>query len=243
MRCPKCGFITFDHLESCVKCGKNIVRESDKLSGTVFKASLPLFLRLDKRESNIDAESLADTIQEEEFETEFSLEGEELGGGDFFEEEASDVNEELLDASDTVVEELDEEEGIDFVLSADEDHKDLKFESKEGEGEGGEVDFNGLDISDLAPPETDSADTASEELSLDQNSTESVEVSSEAVAKPLSSGTGLEDLHTDGLDLDTPFLPPEGSNVGKNLRPTIKTGTALDDFDVDLGELMADFEK
>jgi hypothetical protein len=47
MRCPKCGYISFDHLEQCVKCKKNIKAVSDNLPGTVFKVPAPSFLHLD----------------------------------------------------------------------------------------------------------------------------------------------------------------------------------------------------
>lgn len=47
MRCPKCGYISFDHLEQCVKCKKNIKAVSDTLAGTVFNVPAPSFLHLD----------------------------------------------------------------------------------------------------------------------------------------------------------------------------------------------------
>ena len=34
MRCPKCGYISFDHLEQCLKCKKNIKAVSDNMHGT-----------------------------------------------------------------------------------------------------------------------------------------------------------------------------------------------------------------
>jgi hypothetical protein len=50
----------------------------------------------------------------------------------------------------------------------------------------------------------------------------------------------LSDLSLDGLDLDGPILPPPSSAAGKKLRPASKTGTALDDFDIDLGSLFGE---
>lgn len=47
MRCPKCGYISFDHLEQCVKCKKNIKAVSEALPGTVFNVPAPAFLHLD----------------------------------------------------------------------------------------------------------------------------------------------------------------------------------------------------
>jgi hypothetical protein len=47
MRCPKCGYISFDQVESCGKCGKNISEASAKLSGMVLDVVAPLFLKFD----------------------------------------------------------------------------------------------------------------------------------------------------------------------------------------------------
>ena len=30
MRCPKCGYNSFDHLDSCKKCGKDLVEHKQK---------------------------------------------------------------------------------------------------------------------------------------------------------------------------------------------------------------------
>ena len=44
MRCPKCGFISFDHLTSCAKCGKDIAEVASELQGTSIKVKAPMFL-------------------------------------------------------------------------------------------------------------------------------------------------------------------------------------------------------
>jgi hypothetical protein len=44
MRCPKCGFISFDHLTSCAKCGKDIAEVASELQGTSIKLETPMFL-------------------------------------------------------------------------------------------------------------------------------------------------------------------------------------------------------
>lgn len=46
MRCPKCGFISFDQLPKCVKCGKNFSSIADLVHGTAFSVSAPLFLKI-----------------------------------------------------------------------------------------------------------------------------------------------------------------------------------------------------
>jgi hypothetical protein len=44
MRCPKCGFISFDHLTSCAKCGKDIADVASELQGTSINVETPMFL-------------------------------------------------------------------------------------------------------------------------------------------------------------------------------------------------------
>ncbi|MDH3392248.1 MAG: hypothetical protein OEL85_10685, partial [Desulfobulbaceae bacterium] len=85
----------------------------------------------------------------------------------------------------------------------------------------GSDDEEVIGISDLAPAE--------EELEV---AVEEVEEELEAVG----AGQGLGDLQVDGIDLEsTPGVDDPGKVV-----PSVKTGTALDDFDFDLGDLMAD---
>lgn len=44
MRCPKCGFISFDHMDTCLKCTKQMLEASSDLQGTTFNAVSPSFL-------------------------------------------------------------------------------------------------------------------------------------------------------------------------------------------------------
>ena len=44
MKCPKCGYISFDHNEFCPKCNKNIAVIRDKMSMPSYKASPPSML-------------------------------------------------------------------------------------------------------------------------------------------------------------------------------------------------------
>lgn len=45
MRCPKCGYISFDHVDECLKCKKNIKSASELLQGSVLKVPSPSFLK------------------------------------------------------------------------------------------------------------------------------------------------------------------------------------------------------
>jgi len=44
MRCPKCGYISFDLQSSCDKCRNNLSAEVEKLKGTTSKIAAPFFL-------------------------------------------------------------------------------------------------------------------------------------------------------------------------------------------------------
>jgi hypothetical protein len=99
------------------------------------------------------------------------------------------------------------------------------------------MDFGDIDISDLGPPEKEESvmDEQEENLSM-----ESAANDDDVAPSPASEGgKGLEDLQLDDLDLESPSPPPA---KGKKLAPGMKTGTALDDFDLDLGELFPEKE-
>lgn len=61
MRCSKCGYISFDHLDSCRKCHKSMVDVGIK--GTTCSVAVPLFLQL-SQEMNIGGleEDMADIL-------------------------------------------------------------------------------------------------------------------------------------------------------------------------------------
>lgn len=44
MRCPKCGYISFDHLTACSNCSRDISALVDELHGTSIETDLSLFL-------------------------------------------------------------------------------------------------------------------------------------------------------------------------------------------------------
>jgi len=56
MRCPKCGFISFDHLDECLKCKRNIKASTGALGGFVLNVKPPSFLDLQPPPSNEGSE-------------------------------------------------------------------------------------------------------------------------------------------------------------------------------------------
>ena len=49
MRCPKCGYISFDHVETCLKCNKDVAKEGSKVVGTTYNVAPPAFLKFTQR--------------------------------------------------------------------------------------------------------------------------------------------------------------------------------------------------
>jgi len=72
MRCPKCGFISFDHLDFCRKCSKPLGAVAVVLHGSVYDCQVPAFLRFSQLEEAVetmdDVPLLADEIEEVEIE-------------------------------------------------------------------------------------------------------------------------------------------------------------------------------
>ena len=68
MRCPKCGFISFDHLDFCRKCKKPLGSVAVMLHGSVHDCHAPVFLRFSqhKNEENevdeVELERLDDPL-------------------------------------------------------------------------------------------------------------------------------------------------------------------------------------
>jgi hypothetical protein len=245
MRCPKCGYITFDHLEICTKCKKEIAAASEQLSGTVFKAEAPAFLQFAVRESDSGNEVSDDLLQEDkDIDLEFPMEGKEIDDS----LDNDDLEFDFLDDGQDVPASQGDVEGDEFDLALFDDESDeLDLDEEDTAVTGGEdapqLDFSELDISDLAPPDDDDDDLSLAELTLDDVTDRPVAREENSGQPLMGTGAGLEDLHVDDLDLEIPSLPPAGSVTGKKMRPSVKTGTALDGFDIDLGELMSDQEK
>ena len=173
MRCPKCGYISFDHVEKCLKCMKNIKDTSDNLHGTVFHAKAPSFLhfsnrREEKQENNkvsANRQEADDDFLDEDLEVLVQDESEiEAGDGEVI----RDGEKSLAEGDDS------EDREIEMDLSGFESAEDLKAAPAETESivdqarvaapqpEAAAGQFSLdlpeelIDISDLAPPERDS---------------------------------------------------------------------------------------
>ena len=247
MRCPKCGFISFDHLEACKNCQKPLGDLIATISGTTYEATPPMFLTVSSNdgpqislsagatEENTYAETADDEPVlnfDDNSEPVFSLDSDFTPAEPRREIEFPGETDELLLDLDALGGHAPDEE---FTLHADEPSQEASQLPS--------MDFGELDISDLAPPRHETPEPIHFEEPPVLSDLESVApLSPTPPSPPQTSGreTGLEDLNFNGLDLDTPSKLITGSAAGKRFLPSVKTGTALDEFDIDLGDLFSD---
>jgi hypothetical protein len=212
MRCPKCGFISFDHVENCVKCKKEISGGTE-VQGTTYKAAAPSFLRM-TTEYN--------TVEESDPSTEIEFGGTDDGF------EYSDPDLDVLVGGDDEIGLGDDTEdvisledpdlgapGDDFQLETDDGGFDFEIEDEMGEQDSDlslSLPDELSDISDLSPPRQGQAG-AGDGMSLS-----------------LDDETGVsDDLDLDGLDLDLGLdIGDDGgsSEMGDDL------SLSLDDIDL-----------
>lgn len=123
MRCPKCGFISFDHLEVCLKCKKDIKAASEAFQGGVLHVASPTFLNLhpEPEKNRLDEADLVvdDGEEVEEYvdpDLDILFEGEAVEG----EEDGLSLDGGVDDFADLEIS-MDDEDEISLELSKDEE--------------------------------------------------------------------------------------------------------------------------
>jgi len=227
MRCPKCGYISFDHVDSCLKCNKDISKVSSAVEGTTYNVATPSFLRfptgerLQEEETEISFEGAQedydvvdpdlDVLVNDEDEQSDS-DGAGLSFGDEFEGFDQLAEEDAFGA------ELDEDGEEEIDLGQFEDAFDSEDQPTEKAGEV-EIDLPDelADLSDLsAPSGEDLGEPARPEAAFDQGFAEK---------------DGMDDFN---LDLDLDQLDDDFSLTSDD-----EDGDSSDDEDV-LGDLSLD---
>ena len=263
MRCPKCGFISFDHLEVCLKCKKDIKAASEALNGGVLRVVPPVFLNLqpepeenqpDEGDYITDSEDVVDEFVDSDLDILLEEEPEEMADAVVFEEEEDDVPVDLDISMD------DEDDGeIDIDLGRDgeadiqldefaDDEEDAgevlagQSESDTTEGDAGleiEMPEELIDMSDLAPPASANDDGAgAESLDLDINLDDfDFELNSSTPGGGTSAGaadSGETVLALDDIDFSDTLGNPEKEGRKKAGGPDMDEDL---NFDLDLGGL------
>ena len=213
MKCPKCGYISFDYNQVCPKCSKDISAEQARLNLPSFRPDTPYLLEMlvgegDESGAGLDTGEFSD-IQEDT--AEFGT------GTDYFDSEAQDTEE---------VEFGDEELGA----TADEETlSTFDFENLESDTQEVEVTFDtsvtdfdldgdeesiGRTTGELTEEETDATgislsepDTQEDELTLDMESATLDDLD-------LTDGTGEEEARVDEGEAPTLDLEYADSQEG-----------------------------
>lgn len=231
MRCPKCGYISFDHVDTCLKCNKDMSKAA-KVEGTTYNVAPPSFLRFTKR---------TDHKLEEKSEIDFDPDEDEFGVIDpdldvlVDDEEDSDGASIAFDGELDGFGALDEEESFEIAGSDDEDEEGIDLgqfedafeeEVPEDSDEGISLDFPDelSDISDLSAPAGEA------------NEPEQEASGSRPEAAPSSTAsTDTDDVDEFNLDLDLEDLSDDFS-----LTENDEQGGAQADDEDDLGDLSLD---
>ena len=165
MRCIKCGFISFDHLASCAKCGRDISEVASELQGTSIKVESPMFLSgalaaFSEAEESFDEHVMeADVGEGVDFDMEMEEEAVEMADSeediDFsFDEEVEEI--EVAGEADINLAEAEAEEAA-VIGEEKEDVFGLELESAEVEEEPApeevEESFEDLDFAGAADEE------------------------------------------------------------------------------------------
>lgn len=209
MRCAKCGFISFDHLDSCPKCHKTM--DHGQIKGTTYPVAPPLFLQpVQKDEVDVSEDGIVD-ILDPDLDL-FADEGEGADVVDFDESPGADqaftMNADSQAAGDEISPGLDFEKAFATEASkADSepgeneltmDAGSFEEESLSGQPEQGmraatlEIPEELADISDLAPP-------AATELTQEQWVTAPAPG---GVQASIDDALSLDDLNLDDIELD-----------------------------------------
>lgn len=256
MRCPKCGFISFDHLDTCLKCNKDIAGTSDTLNGSVYNVAAPTFLKFSA------------TSEDDEVDLDEAFVVDDDG---FMDEEIRDPDLDIL-----LDEPSEDEEDFEISMGKDEpEPRDRKISRAESAEEEGSISFNldefddevdlgdadhdqdefaekplkmGFpeelsDISDLEPPpalkevaEEPVAAASEDDFDLDLDFDLNLDAEDLAPASSGAKESALADFSLNELDLDEE-LP--------SMAPSKKTASEKMDldnlnFDLDLGDLHLD---
>lgn len=153
MLCPKCGYISFDHLTSCAKCNKDISVLASELSGTAVKAEYGFFLGavIAGDGLGVEAEEVAsDEIIEEEPDVSSQEEDSDQVPPVEIDLSSGAQQEDILDIPSIDISGIESEEDGDSDISLD----DTDVEESGGE-EGTQNESPEIEMAEVALPELD----------------------------------------------------------------------------------------
>ncbi|MDR3630998.1 MAG: hypothetical protein P4L42_11740 [Desulfocapsaceae bacterium] len=225
MRCPKCGYISFDHLATCLNCSKDFSESSLSALGTTYSSTAPSFLQFSRREeAQEDYGGPARHDQDEGLDIvdpdlDILLKEEEEGG---FGSDDLSLKDEFGSS------------GEDFAFPSDD-------EGREAESPGGAPEID-LSQFEEVHPDSGMGDAGDEKfmISMPDELTDLSDLGPPASLQPgLSADAGQDshdevmnfdsldlDLRLDGLDADFPATSPEKGRAEEGI-----TDLSLEDID------------
>ncbi len=197
MRCPKCGFISFDHIDSCLKCTKDIKETSTDLQGTTFNAASPSFLtafagddldieingEIDYPELDSASEDYNEELLSENLGDDFSLEdlGMEDGVSESVETDGGEEDFDLGDLDDTLTMDLGQfEDGGD-------DSSDIEAD---------------IDLDSIKEPEAEPDEQPDSEFAADETVESATDLTEDLTGFDEDFGEELENMARDFESLD-----------------------------------------
>lgn len=252
MRCPKCGFISFDHLTSCSKCGKELAETSDKLKGTSIKSHTLYFLGsvfgVESAESeNRTAENADAYDADDSIELDISTQAPDEDEIDLYGMEVDDDEEDSEDAAGIImpgIEEVSEQDASKggIVFSLDESALKIEDQNEEpaDEAVAGIADADGesspavneIDMSELVSPQ-DTEGPASLDTPVAEKSpgTTPLPESDKVPAVDKNTGIDVTSIKTDETELDLSAFNGDSA-----------AGTKSEKFEADWDDELDDLE-
>lgn len=263
MRCPKCGYITFDHLETCLKCNKDISSLALATRGTTYHVESPPYLKFEKNLDDTEP-GAGGAVPEEDVLDVVDPDLDILA--DTFEDEAIAQEEDDASAAEPEIEiELGEDFSFDEPEGAPEAEAEpeieIQFDGDElglsandldtglGEQEepaGGEeeltIDFNQFEDADDADDGELSLDgdlSLDDDLSLDGDLSLDDDDFSMEVPEELAD---LSDLEAPDDDMAVLDLAEDDDDLSMGLDTPAETDGAPDDLTMDIEDLNLDLD-
>ena len=263
MRCPKCGYISFDYNQVCPKCNKNIADEQAKLNIPAFRPNPPSLLGIltgEGDESNIGLESNLSKSMGDSHEMDVGLDDSVVGLGtsEIELDEGHDLDDIGLKQEDSGELELSGEEetlAVDSEEISVEDNDTLIMPSDEGEGEEISLDLEDVSLEEGGEQEISISEDISEEKGGEEISLDEISLGDSDTAGDIASEETV--LASDSIDLDIDLDKEAGVEekseielnlkdlkinetgeleIGKDLEPAKET----EEDSLDLGDLSID---
>ncbi len=241
MKCPKCGYISFDYNEVCPKCNKNIAALRDKMSLPSYKAApLSMLKALTGEASDTDAdisvqvsEDTTSVLEEEE-----GLSLEDSQAIEAMEKTFKDSQEfdmQLETTLDEVWDDTPKEDAADLSLDIEDlPIEDARFEPAQAEDA---AEIETIVDSDLLPTEGGDPEKTAlfEPVEADEETTGfNLDDLSRSESGPISEVT-LQEKAEDDVPIDLEGLASALEEPTKNLNQPIKTeDLELEDLNLDL---------